>query len=209
MTFGDRGKFFVDVILQLRLGEIACGDAQQVAAESFGNDDRSIIAATVHRIHRLVFVDELPAELRVLVQFRHDLVTGVDLTGLARAGTAIEVDHGHIDVAGVLIRVPEADDVEPGIQRWSDDDPDDDDPCLGHTQDAPRIAREHTPDVSHERFLVGLKSGVCERPRRRSSLVHHVLSSAGCEGMLHSLSADMTRREQTTRIPWQLRKNGE
>ena len=62
-----RVHLLVDVILQVRLLEIARHDGEQVGGEILGYDERRIHLARFHLAHRVVVIGEFPFQLVVLV----------------------------------------------------------------------------------------------------------------------------------------------
>jgi len=145
----DRVRLLVHEVLQRRAGEVARRDADEVAAEVLGDDDRGITASAADSIHRLVLVDELPAELVVLLELVDELAAHIDVARELGGGALVLIDDRDADVLRVRIRIPERDDVEPRVQGRSDDHADDDDPRLAHAGQPADIAREDAQRVVH------------------------------------------------------------
>ena len=108
-------RLLVHVVGQLGLHEVAGGQRQQPLGEVFGYDERSVARARIEFVHGSGAIDERPVELLVFAQLLHDHIAHVQLAGQLAGSAGVLVHHAHAQVARVVVGVPEADHVVPGI----------------------------------------------------------------------------------------------
>ena len=140
----------VHVILDVRLLEIARQYGEQVRREVAGDDEGRIGAPRLHFLHGFVVAHEIPLELRVLMQGIDNLVAEVHTAHQLVVAAGVLVHHADAHVARVVVRVPKADDVEPGVRRGQHDQDDDDDQGGRGLRQAKQIAPKHAQSIQHD-----------------------------------------------------------
>src|SRR5699024_4569631 len=100
-------------------------------------------------LHRLVVVHELPPELVVRLELVDHLLADVDLTGEIRTRPFVLIDDRNLDVVRVTVRVPERDDVDPGVEGRQHEQADDDRPRLRCPTNTREVTTKHLEGVAH------------------------------------------------------------
>ena len=111
-----------------------------------GDDIGRVGASALQLVHGRVVVGEFPVQLVVLMQLVHDALPHVQLGGTAR----VLVHHADREVAGVVVGVPEPDDVVPGVQRGNHHEGEHDHERLRRFQKTQKIALEYLQNIPHE-----------------------------------------------------------
>ena len=145
----DRVFLFVDVVRDVRTFGGTGDGSDQRCAEVIRQYDCRIVFAGFHAVEGVRLADETPAELMIGPEFANGLRARVEVSDERGIGTEILVGHGHLDVAGVGVRVPVGEDVAPCVQRRNQGYAAGHDQRHGTLHDASDIARENGENRSH------------------------------------------------------------
>ena len=148
----NRAQLLIHVVFELGLLERVGEDGGHVAAEILGHNEHRIRLAAFQQIHCGVAIGYIPIELIVLLELLDDLVAQLKIAERLVVGTRILVHHAYAKLTGIAIRIPESNDVEPGVQRRKHHQEQDDEPTGRRLGDTLQIAEQHAKDVAHERF---------------------------------------------------------
>ena len=112
-----------------------------------------------HAFHGLRLAQEGPAELVVLFERALDLVAELELAHHGVVGAGVFVRHGHGDAFRVAVWIPEADDVEPGVERGNEGEAEDDHPGGRIDDESLEVAPQNEPYVAHDSSFASFRLG--------------------------------------------------
>ena len=110
----------VGVILEFRILQIlSCGkEGHHILAEALRHHDGRVVLAGFGPLDGFFTVGEYPVHLIIFMEIGQDFIAQVDVDGQQIALVACVVaGHRNLDSGGILIGIPAAADVEPGVQR--------------------------------------------------------------------------------------------
>ena len=139
----------VDVVLQLRLHEVAGGQGEQVGGEGLRDDDGGIGLPAAHLGQRRLLVGEVPIQLIVALQLVHDLRSQVKRSCELGGASFVLVHDADAHAAGVVVGIPEAQHVVPGVQRGKHQQREADNEGLRGLEEPQAVAFQHAQDVAH------------------------------------------------------------
>ena len=150
---GDGVFLLVFVVLDLRVAQITLENADKVARQIGGHDERGVILAGLNARERFFTrVEELPAHLVVRVQGVDHHVADVELDA-ENIASLVLARNGDMDVrgGGRAVGVPVREDVEPRIQARHKAQADDDDHRHDARRQAAPVRTEDAENLSHFR----------------------------------------------------------
>ena len=138
-------QLLIDVVVDLRTLEVPVESAQEACAEIFRQHDGSIVFARLHALGCFVLADKFPAHLVVLTQSGNHLIAHIHVPRIGTVGPFVIVDHGHLEVLGVLVRIPVGGHDVPRVQRRQQAHARQHDNRNGVAHDATHVLREDPP----------------------------------------------------------------